>query len=44
MVNDYADGGIIGSAFIKALDGDDLEGSIERFIGKIKPDSHQKAP
>ncbi|SMG48413.1 tryptophan synthase, alpha chain [Marivirga sericea] len=44
MVNQYADGGIIGSAFIKALDENDLERSVERFIGKIKPPSPKKAP
>ncbi|WKK83094.2 tryptophan synthase subunit alpha [Marivirga arenosa] len=37
MVNQFADGGIIGSAFIKALNADDLEGSIKGFIKKIKP-------
>lgn len=42
MVNEYADGGIIGSAFIKALDGDDLQGSIERFVKKMKPPSPQR--
>ena len=36
MVNEYADGGIIGSAFIKALEEDDLEGSIERFVKKVR--------
>ncbi|ADR21035.1 tryptophan synthase alpha chain [Marivirga tractuosa] len=44
MVNQHSDGGIIGSAFIKALDEDDLEGSIERFVEMIKPPSPQKAP
>jgi tryptophan synthase alpha chain len=36
MVNQYTDGGIIGSAFIKALNGADLEGSVERFISKVR--------
>ncbi|WKV12312.1 tryptophan synthase subunit alpha [Marivirga harenae] len=36
MVNKYADGGIIGSAFIKALDEDDLEASVESFIIKMR--------
>lgn len=36
MVNEFADGGIIGSAFIKALDGDNLEGSIEGFVNKVR--------
>lgn len=33
----YANGGIIGSAFVKALDPADLEGSIQKFMLKFKP-------
>jgi len=33
----YANGGIIGSAFVKALDPTNLEGSIQQFMLKFKP-------
>ena len=36
MVNEYADGGIVGSAFIKALDSDNLKKSIKDFIKSIR--------
>jgi tryptophan synthase alpha chain len=36
MVNQYSDGGIIGSAFIKALNGDDLKGSVDEFIKNVR--------
>lgn len=36
IVNKYTDGGIVGSAFIKALDEEDLEGSIDSFIRKMR--------
>lgn len=32
----YANGGIIGSAFVKALDPENLEGSIQQFMQKFK--------
>jgi tryptophan synthase alpha chain len=32
----YANGGIIGSAFVKALDSENLEGSIQQFMQKFK--------
>ncbi len=36
MVNQYADGGIVGSAFIKAITEGDLEENIKDFIKKIR--------
>lgn len=33
----YANGAIIGSAFVKALDTNDLKGSVETFMQKFKP-------
>jgi tryptophan synthase alpha chain len=37
MASEYSKGAIIGSAFIRMLEGsEDLEGDIEGFVGKIK--------
>lgn len=32
----YADGAIVGSAFVKSLDGSNLKGSIQRFMAGFK--------
>ena len=37
LVNEYSDGAIVGSAFIKVLDKDYLEKSILDFVGKLRP-------
>lgn len=34
--NEYANGAIIGSAFVKNLDTNDLEGSVARFLGRFR--------
>jgi len=34
---EYASGGIVGSAFIKALDADDVSGSASRFVKSLRP-------